>query len=1676
MAKLFLFSVGGSGARVLRSLTMLLAAGVKAEKDWEIVPIIIDPQQDNGDVLRAQELLGRYSAVRHDLISDENKNGTGFFAHKIILKDNFYKFNLNLKGKNNGTTVRDYFGLKSDRLQQEHKDFAKLLFSGNRYIRKDESIESNHLLDLDMKIGFEGNPNIGSIVLSQITENKTFWKSFDELVDPVDDRIFIVSSIFGGTGASAFPVILKVLRNENSTEYFSEGKAADIVKMKIASLVVMPYFNISTDKENTVIKSSEFLHKTKVALHYYDNNINPELETIYHIRDDLKVAGTYEYNSGIEIYGEKKKAQQNDSHFIEFAGALSIFDFLDDTPNERNVQKGFAVAKKDKEMSLTDFSAKCCEEIAPKLFSFFAMKKFFENFSKREKNVKQPWNLSYKISKEFLQEESELKKVLDDFEGWAKEMHRNSRSLKLFNFKKENDDDKDMVFKGTKLGDLFADIRNDDSYFKIDENLNKDSIGTKKNFLDLFFESCKKSVGKINGAESAIDYEAENNMPKHIFKDGEEAITLKNFKWGWFKVLHTNKYSGTTIDDIKEPEIVDFTGKTSIPTPFAKMDVLKLALLKSKNENNKKTLSRFLDVAELLFNYDLLKDSIGFSKWEKDDAKWEENHAKEYDGDNPFLKSLKLHLGYDLECQNFKLDKVNEFFLIKYNSEIIGATSPLTLFLATDDSVNPIRLTPNKILFGETCKHLNERDEKFEEWFVSLYKQVLLQNKNRKLELPELKEYLISQGYKDEELTSLNDNSWNKFKETKADYEEKYQNKDKDKNNILESTLKEYIFNLNKKRNTNEKEYKAYKKITVNGKKDSESVKTLDIDIYYEEFKNIKSDFIVGTYIDDNYFIIPNDYDEKLSKAIWIDDVTFGELKNLNVKLEVIDEYIPGTKIKHKNILKSDDFLEEKIIQVPYEINDNFFKGNKYKPAGKEKSVLLPLKKKFFEVFNAADLLPKEGSGRPEDGCKKPEIEIDNNGTSIDFKLFIPIADGKMKICFKKTYQSDNIIKKDFSITLFPFLKYPPEIKFREYFIHAVSDDKEMKILNFDKEKIRKLPQGGSTGSKVFCKDGNFGHIEVQIDGYSNILIPKFKPIEGDNVTKKQFNFAVDFGTSNTNVEFSMSNYEDSKILSFEELSVSLYKEIPDDKVFLKKRMEQEFLPSSFRGFPHATSFIIDHNEQVPKILMNCNGFYVCELNDLDISDKSLKTDLKWSKNEKDIRQEYIREKMMLIRAKVLIDNGDLNNVNLVCFYPSSMEEDFQESIKKAWNNEFENFFDRDDIKFISESIAPYYYYSNTPGILGYNEHSTVLTVDIGGGTSDILVYKNNIPKVLSSFPFAGNALFADFGKTLNAFAEYFVNEYAKIRDLTPPIRNMINWVKERKNSAYTNAFLFSIKEHPFVKELYKNRFADLNNLDYAQKLISIDKVKVIFIYFYYALIYHINKILVFEPNSDWEKEKAVTILFSGNGSKILNIIGKDLLKKIAQEILNKEEVIIITETKTEKGIIDSKRLTCMGGIKFLDPKSNKIDDSKISDISYNLSGFEEDSERTYKEMKKYTQENFKEMKKDAKKTFKEIKEDEYQHICKFVNDFNKYFLGNIKNGDFLYGGNSNRTTSIHKYFERYIEEITDDDLKKYLKHGLKYYSDGLDTENESKPSCSLLFFPIVGIINRYIAKIVKEI
>ena len=104
---LYIFAIGGSGSRVLRSLTMLLASGIETNNN--IIPIIIDPDTSNGDLDRTVTAMRMYETVRNELKFDDCYKNK-FFSANVTALNNDGNYLLPLVGTS-GINFDKYLGL-----------------------------------------------------------------------------------------------------------------------------------------------------------------------------------------------------------------------------------------------------------------------------------------------------------------------------------------------------------------------------------------------------------------------------------------------------------------------------------------------------------------------------------------------------------------------------------------------------------------------------------------------------------------------------------------------------------------------------------------------------------------------------------------------------------------------------------------------------------------------------------------------------------------------------------------------------------------------------------------------------------------------------------------------------------------------------------------------------------------------------------------------------------------------------------------------------------------------------------------------------------------------------------------------------------------------------------------------------------------------------------------------------------------------------------------------------------------------------------------------------------------------------------------------------------------------------------------------------------------------------
>lgn len=309
MSKLFIFAIGGTGVRVLRSTMMLLAAGVPAFNKYDIYPVIIDYDAENKDTIRTRELVKLYNKINKTSykmhagvqnVKDDTNQGE-FFGCPIKELDGLSDYVLEFNPGDVALTFRtkiDYDNMTGN--MQNTQALIDSLY--------DTSYDAQTELNLNLKVGFKGNPNIGSVLFNKLGDE-------DAIIDLCNtqyrinngDKVVIIGSLFGGTGASGIPVLVQLLRTG-----IPQG-------VNMAALMMQPYF-APEQKEDGAINSRLFDSKTKAALNFYEKSGIQNYVAAYHIGDP--------YPTKVK-YSEGGQTQKNNANMVELIASMAIAHFAD---------------------------------------------------------------------------------------------------------------------------------------------------------------------------------------------------------------------------------------------------------------------------------------------------------------------------------------------------------------------------------------------------------------------------------------------------------------------------------------------------------------------------------------------------------------------------------------------------------------------------------------------------------------------------------------------------------------------------------------------------------------------------------------------------------------------------------------------------------------------------------------------------------------------------------------------------------------------------------------------------------------------------------------------------------------------------------------------------------------------------------------------------------------------------------------------------------------------------------------------------------------------------------------------------------------------------------------------------------------------------------------------------
>ena len=188
MKKVFVFCIGGTGIRVMKSITMLMASGMSTN-GFTVVPVILDPHLDLEEKKNLHTLIESYQNIYKKSTNNGSLNHVKGFFNSDIATINDLNNQLNDTQQAAGSTERfgSYINVANLAADDINNYFVQTLFSTKN-------------LDSPLSVGFKGNPNVGTVVLGEMIEGADWFKAFKQHCEK-DDRIFIISSIFGGTGA-----------------------------------------------------------------------------------------------------------------------------------------------------------------------------------------------------------------------------------------------------------------------------------------------------------------------------------------------------------------------------------------------------------------------------------------------------------------------------------------------------------------------------------------------------------------------------------------------------------------------------------------------------------------------------------------------------------------------------------------------------------------------------------------------------------------------------------------------------------------------------------------------------------------------------------------------------------------------------------------------------------------------------------------------------------------------------------------------------------------------------------------------------------------------------------------------------------------------------------------------------------------------------------------------------------------------------------------------------------------------------------------------------------------------------------------------------------------------------------------------------------------------------------
>lgn len=618
---------------------------------------------------------------------------------------------------------------------------------------------------------------------------------------------------------------------------------------------------------------------------------------------------------------------------------------------------------------------------------------------------------------------------------------------------------------------------------------------------------------------------------------------------------------------------------------------------------------------------------------------------------------------------------------------------------------------------------------------------------------------------------------------------------------------------------------------------------------------------------------------------------------------------IPGQSARHP-WMSMIDFLEDNVLVYPAVVAQEKFKGI-YKLKGKEAYVLPPLRSIFFKYFTI-DNIPAE------------EELYKENGNQLTVSLSIPVCDENQQsqgtVTIQKTYQIPSIDFPTFDLAIAPFCRCKTNTTLNTYHVMMLhttecSDSKTQKlsffrdgnrvdnVLAHDRSKHDNKHEG-----TTYYEVNDFNLIEVEVDGTRGFLIPNFDEILED---KEDLGYAVDFGTTNTNIAYKPNSGEgnfNSKIIGEQVLYLN--------KGESSKIVNDEFLPIAPQNFPIRTvvgSRKVDDGKYSVLFGDASVGFNYQRERFGNANGVTYMADMKWRMQRKNDETQgrgtlYVKQILWMIKNHWMKHSKDAETQGVapkvVLTFP---DDDTRNKLMKIWEGQFVDIFSpnsevKDLLLPLPESLAPC-----------LDEETTdygFLNIDIGGGTTDIQ-YKQSEKCYYNSIRFAADDIWGD---------GYEHEDAPKLKESIDKNKGRKNgfrqWSKQilKEKESEDNADSTETRElMAYMFNKYPEEVKDSIGQDAKQDGESNEKRRKPMFLHFAALMYHVAKWLRYIDAPLPSK-----IQFSGMGSGYLILLLEDTdVKALVIGLLSEyyRGAIKDMEVVVEHNVSEAKKKTAKGAL-----------------------------------------------------------------------------------------------------------------------------------------------------------------